>query len=75
MAKSPSKTNALSRATTAQRNLNNSEERATQAARVRDQAVVAAQGAGATYAEILDATGLSTTRVTQILRRHRESVA
>lgn len=62
---------ALRRAKVAQESLNKAEHLATTKAVVRDARVAEAQGAGATYAEIREATGLSMTRLTQILRRAR----
>ena len=65
------KTKALKRAEDTQRRLNQAEAIATERDSDRDQAVYAAQVEGASYAEIQTATGLSTARVTQILRRAR----
>lgn len=67
------KTQALKRASASQRTLNAAEEKATHAALARDQAVYDAQTMGATYAEIQDVTGLSTARITQVLRKVRRS--
>lgn len=66
-----SKRRALTAAKNRQDALNLAEQRATEAASERDQAVYEAQTQGATYSEIQEATGLSTARVTQILRRAR----
>ena len=57
-----------------QRALNKAEATATEAAADRDQAVYDARLAGATYGEIQDATGLSTARVTQVLRKVRQAL-
>lgn len=67
----PSKPTALKRAAAAQDRLNTAEAKATDAAADRDDWVYIAQTAGATYAEIQAATGLSTARVTQVLRKVR----
>lgn len=69
------KSQALKRAKERQRALNAAEAAATDAAVRRDQAVYAAQQAGATYPEIQEATGLSTARVTQVLRKVRQANA
>lgn len=66
------KTSALAKAKTRQKRLDDAEAKATAAATERDAAVLVAQESGATYAEIQEATGLSTARVTQVLRRQRE---
>lgn len=68
-----SKAQALKYAKVRQGVLNQAEQKATSAAADRDQAVLDAQVAGATYAEIQQATGLSTARVTQVLRRQRQA--
>lgn len=68
------KAHALRSAKTAQEVLNRAERRATEAAADRDQRVHAAQEVGATYAEIQEATGLSTARVTQVLRKVRQAL-
>lgn len=62
---------ALRQAKVRQAALNKAETLATEAAAVRDQAVYAAKATDATYAEIQEATGLSTARVTQVLRKVR----
>lgn len=67
------KTRALTNAAATQDRLNRDEQRATESAAKRDKAVLEAQEAGATYAEIQAATGLSTARVTQVLRRQRQA--
>lgn len=67
------KARALKNAKTYQERLNKAERAATQAAAERDATVLEAQEAGATYAEIQAATGLSTARVTQVLRRQRQA--
>jgi uncharacterized protein YerC len=69
----PSKGVALAQAKRRQTTLNRLEAQATEAATARDLAVFLAQEKGATYAEIQEATGLSTARVTQVLRKVRES--
>lgn len=66
-------TKALARASSRQADLNKAEAKATEYAAIRDQAVFAAKEAGATYAEIQEATNLSTARVTQVLRKVRQS--
>lgn len=66
-----SKRRALTAAKNRQETLNLAERKATVAAFDRDRAVYDAQQEGASYAEIQEATGLSTARVTQILRRAR----
>ena len=63
----------LTAAKLAQVRLNNAEDKATDAAKILDGAVSAARLAGATYAQIQEVTGLGTTRVTTILRRHRSN--
>lgn len=68
-----SKSKALHDAKRRQQRLNTAEAEALNAATLRDTAVFDAQQAGASYAEIQEATGLSTARVTQILRRVRTS--
>lgn len=68
----PTKAQALRTLATRQRQLNDAETKATQAAEARAVAVLSAQGAGATYGELEEATGLSTSRVTQVLRRARQ---
>ena len=65
------KSRALVRAAAAQRLLDRYEDKATEHAKARDERVAEAQAAGATYAEIQSATDLSTSRITQILRRAR----
>jgi uncharacterized protein YerC len=67
-----SKPQALKAATRRQGALNAAEAKALEAARLRDDAVLQAQAEGATYAEIQAATGLSTARITQVLRRQRQ---
>lgn len=67
------KTQALKAATRTQAALNKAEAAALEAARLRDAAVLQAQAHSATYAEIQQATGLSTARVTQVLRRQRQA--
>lgn len=67
----PSKGAALAQAKRRQATLNRLETQATEAAAARDRAVALAQEKGATYAEIQEATGLSTARVTQVLRKVR----
>lgn len=62
---------ALKRATAAQKRLDLAQKAATAQAEVRDATLAEAQTAGATYADMEQATGLSTSRVTQILRRAR----
>jgi DNA-directed RNA polymerase specialized sigma24 family protein len=62
----------LAKAKTAQANLTNLETRADAAALKRNAAVLEAQEAGTTYAELESALGLSTSRVTQVLRRARK---
>lgn len=69
----PTKPTALKRAAAAQGRLNTAEAKATDAASERDQWVFIAQQAGASYAEIQEATGLSTARVTQVLRKVRQT--
>lgn len=69
----PTKARALKMAATHQEALNRAEAKATEAAKVRDAAMDAARGLGATYAELQAATGLSVARVTQVLRRVREA--
>lgn len=69
--KPPTKAQALKRAASTQKALNDLEKRFGVAALDRDRAVLAAQAADATYAEIQVATGLSITRITQVLRRAR----
>jgi uncharacterized protein YerC len=69
------KTQALRKAATTQKALNKAEKAADDAAKARDTAVYAAQEAGATYPEIQEATGLSTARVTQVLRKVRQARA
>lgn len=66
-----SKSQALKSAASRQKALTALEDRATAAAATRDIAVRAAKDAGATYPEIAAATGLSITRVTQVLRKTR----
>lgn len=66
-----SKAQTLKRAKTAQRNLDLAEGKATDAATLRDNRVWEAREAGATYADIQAATGLSISRITQVLRRVR----
>ena len=68
-----SKSKALHDAKRRQQRLNTAETEALNAATLRDTAVFDAQQAGASYAEIQEATGLSIARVTQILRRVRTS--
>lgn len=68
-----SKSKALHDAKRRQQRLNTAEADALNAASLRDTAVYDAQAAGATYAEIQEATGLSTARITQVLRRVRGS--
>jgi DNA-directed RNA polymerase specialized sigma24 family protein len=70
-----SKAKALNVAHRRQKALNKAEAAATEAAAYRDLAVHDAQVAGASYAEIQTATGLSTARVTQILRKARQAAA
>ena len=65
----PSKAQALNNAKRRQQRLNTDEAKALESASLRDMAVYEAQAAGASYAEIQEATGLSSARVTQILRR------
>lgn len=67
----PTKAQRLRIAKAAQERLNKAEAKATEAASTRDQAVHDSQAQGATYAEIQEATGLSTARVTQVLRKVR----
>lgn len=69
----PSKAQALNNAKRRQQRLNTDEAKATESAGLRDQAVYEAQAAGATYAEIQEATGLSIARITQVLRRERHA--
>lgn len=69
------KSQALKRAADTQRRLNQAEAIATERAQDRDRAVYQAQVEGASYAEIQEATGLSTARITQILRRARNLAA
>lgn len=61
----------LRQAMTAQAKLDAAEKAANAAALKRDAAVLAAQEAGNTYADLTDALALSSARVTQILRRER----
>ena len=68
-----SKSKALHDAKRRQQRLNTAETEALNAATLRNTAVFDAQQAGASYAEIQEATGLSIARVTQILRRVRTS--
>lgn len=70
----PTKPTALKRARLHQEFLNKAEAKATEAAAERDAWVYRAQEAGATYAEIQEATGLSTARVTQVLRKVRQAL-
>lgn len=67
------KTQALRAAAKSQKRLNDLEARATDAGKERSAYILAAQEAGATYAEIQAATGLSTARVTQVLRKARST--
>lgn len=71
--KTITKAQALRRARERQRALNTAEAAATDAAQRRDAALLAAKDAGATYAELQEATDLSTARVTQVLRRARQT--
>jgi hypothetical protein len=66
---------ALTEAKRRQERLNKSELAATEAAFKRDQAVYDAQQAGATYADIQAATGLSEARVAQVLAKVRDRLA
>jgi hypothetical protein len=66
------KTRTLARAMTDQARLDKAERTATDAAARRDASVLEAQEAGNTYADLTDATGLSTARITQVLRRDRQ---
>lgn len=68
------KAQALKKATSTQKALNTVEQKAAVAALDRDRAIYQAQQAGASYADLQEATGLSDTRVTQILRRARQSL-
>ena len=68
-----SKPKALHDAKRRQQRLNTDEAAALNSAALRDTAVYDAQQAGATYAEIQEATGLSTARITQVLRKVRSS--
>jgi hypothetical protein len=67
----PTKARALRFAKDAQRMLETAEQKATDMAARRDKAVGTAKATGATYAEMMAATGLSATRVTTILKRSR----
>lgn len=71
--KPPTKAQALRRAANRQKSLTRAEWEATQYAKDRDDAVRQAKDAGATYPEIAEATGLSITRVTQVLRRTKQT--
>jgi len=73
MTEQQSKAQALNAVKRRQQRLNTDEAKALESAGLRDTAVYDAQQAGATYAEIQAATGLSTARVTQILRRVRQT--
>lgn len=66
-----SKPVALRRLGRAQTKLDTLEAAAKAAAITRDALMLDAQHAGATYPEMEAATGLSTARVTQVLRRER----
>lgn len=72
MPKTDPKAKALKLVAACQVKLTTKEAVATDAATERDHAVAVAKDAGATYGEIRQATGLSTTRLTQILKRLRE---
>lgn len=65
----PDPTAALAELTTIQDDLDQAEATATAKAAKRDQAMGKAREAGATWPQIEQATGLSNTRVGQILRR------
>lgn len=69
------KTQALKAAAVCQRRLNEAERKATEAALARDDAMAAARETGATYADLEAATGLSTARVTQVLRKVRQRLS
>lgn len=71
----PSKSQALNAAKRRQQRLNTDEAKALESAGLRDMAVYEAQAVGASYAEIQAATGLSTARVTQILRKVRHALS
>ena len=64
---------AILKAKRAQASLDKAEALASAASRQRDRAFLAAFDAGATYADLETATGLSNARVTQVLRRARET--
>lgn len=66
---------ALRAVKTTQATLNKAEAKASEAADARNAAVLGAQQDGVTYAELIDATGLSESRVTQILRRERSAIS
>lgn len=61
----------LARAANYQHDLTKAERSRDRAALARDRALLAAADKGATYEEMAAATGLSVTRVTQVLRRTR----
>lgn len=67
-----SKAQALKSLGARQQHLNDLEARASRAALERDALLLEAQDLGASYADLEDATGLSTARVTQVLRRARQ---
>lgn len=69
------KTQALNSLRARQYRLDTQETKATEAAAERDLALYAAKRAGATRSDMEEATGLSATRVTQILRRIRTATA
>lgn len=71
----PSKAAALNAVKRRQQRLNTDEAKANESANLRDMALYEAQVVGASYAEIQEATGLSTARVTQILRRVRHALS
>ena len=65
------KTTALQRRSEAQEDLTTAATEADKHAQRRDQWLAKAQSAGASYADLRKATGLSTSRLTQLLRRSR----
>lgn len=67
----PSKTAALTALRQAQQRLDKAESVASTLAQARALRMAEAQEAGASYADIQAVTGLSATRVTQVLRRTR----
>jgi len=66
---------ALSAAHKAQEDLDALIETTDLVAEKRDKAVLAAKEAKATHAQVQEATGLSISRITQIIRRARENAS